>query len=61
MAQHMRERAQIARRCAWCLRFNVNGQWVHGRRSEDERVLPATTHTICDDCVTKLRRQGLSV
>ena len=61
MAQQIQERAQVARRCAWCLRFHVNDQWVQGRRSDDERVFPATTHTICDDCTAELRRQGLSV
>jgi AhpD family alkylhydroperoxidase len=60
-SQRIQERAHIARRCAWCLRFHVNDAWVHGRRRDDERMLPATTHTICDDCVARLRRQGLSV
>jgi hypothetical protein len=31
------------------------------RRRDDDAVLPATTHTICEDCVAKLRRRGLSV
>jgi hypothetical protein len=51
----------MARRCAWCLRFGVNGEWIQGRRVDDEAVLPAALHTICEDCVEALRRKGLSV
>ena len=51
----------FARRCAWCLRFCVHGSWLSGRRASDEAVLGATTHTICEDCVADLRRQGLSI
>ena len=51
----------MARRCAWCLRFCVNGNWMPGRRASDEAVLDATTHTICEDCAETLRRRGLSL
>jgi hypothetical protein len=61
MAQRMEERVEMARRCAWCLRFCVNGTWIHGRRAADEAVLDATTHTICSDCVERLRRDGLTL
>jgi hypothetical protein len=57
----LNERTEIARRCAWCLRFCVNGSWIPGRRATDEAVVDATTHTICSDCVEQLRRNGLSV
>ena len=61
MAQQLHERAAIARRCAWCLRFCVNGAWISGRRAADQAMLDATTHTICEDCVETLRRRGLTV
>lgn len=61
MAQQLEERVGLARRCAWCLRFHVHDEWIDGRRTHDELVLPAATHTICEDCVEQLRRQGLSV
>ena len=54
-------RAFAPRRCAWCLRFWTGGEWIDGRRSNDDETLPASTHTICDDCVEDLRRKGLSI
>ena len=60
VAQQVKERVSIARRCAWCLRFCVNGTWIPGRRAVDQASLNATTHTICEACVEKLRRDGLS-
>jgi len=61
MAQQLEARVEMARRCAWCLRFCVHGTWIPGRRATDEAVLAATTHTICADCVENLRREGLSL
>ena len=61
MAQQLEERVELARRCAWCLRFCVGGSWIAGRRASDEAVLDATTHTICEECVETLRRSGLSL
>lgn len=61
MAQQLEERVELARRCAWCLRFLVNGEWIPGRRDHDEAVLPAATHTICETCVEGLEESGLSV
>lgn len=61
MAQRLEERVTMARRCAWCLRFRVKGRWIAGRRATDQAMLDATTHTICKDCVDKLRRDGLSI
>jgi hypothetical protein len=57
----MRERAEMARRCAWCLRFCVDGTWLHGGGAGGAAVLDTATHTICEDCLEELRRQGLSV
>jgi hypothetical protein len=57
----LEERVELARRCAWCLRFCVHGSWIAGRRASDEAVLAATTHTICEDCIETLRRKGLSL
>jgi hypothetical protein len=61
VAQHIQERQLVARRCAWCLRFCVNGTWIDGRRSGDGAITDATTHTICEDCLDSLRRRGMSV
>jgi hypothetical protein len=59
--QQVDRRIQAPRRCAWCLRFLIHGQWKDGRRADDEATLPAMTHTICEDCIEQLRREGLSV
>ena len=61
MAQRVQQRMVVSRRCAWCLRFCVNGVWIDGRRAADDAMLDATTHTICEDCLEALRRRGLSV
>jgi hypothetical protein len=61
VAQEIQERQVAARRCAWCLRFRVNGTWIHGRRADDEAMVDATTHTICEDCLEALRRRGMSL
>lgn len=61
MAQHIQERQLVARRCAWCLRFRVNGTWIQGRRAADDAMADATTHTICEDCLESLRQRGMSV
>jgi hypothetical protein len=59
--QEIERRVEAPRRCAWCLRFLVNGVWKPGRRADDGAALPATTHTICDECIARLRREGMSV
>jgi hypothetical protein len=56
----LEKRVSIPRRCAWCLRFCVNGRWVHGQRADDGAAMPAATHTICEECIGELRRKGLS-
>jgi hypothetical protein len=61
VVQHIQERQVVARRCAWCLRFRVNGTWIDGRRSSDEAMVSATTHTICEDCLESLKQRGMSV
>lgn len=55
------QRVTTPRRCAWCLRFWALGEWIDGRREQDDQLLPATTHTICEDCVEELRAKGLSI
>lgn len=57
----LERRASVPRRCAWCLRFCVDGTWIDGRRDDDGVTLPAMTHTICEECVAELRRQGLGI
>jgi hypothetical protein len=61
LSNSQEERVTTPRRCAWCLRFWAGETWVDGKRAEDEAVLPAATHTICDDCIEDLRRKGLSI
>lgn len=61
MRNSLEERVNTPRRCAWCLRFWAGEQWVDGRRAEDEAILPAATHTICEECIEDLRRKGLSL
>lgn len=55
-------RRKLSRRCAWCERFCVDGAWVAGRRDADSVLAHGLTitHTICDDCVERLRREGQS-
>jgi len=40
----------------------VAGRWVDGRRDNDSVVAHSKTmtHTICDDCIARLRREGKS-
>jgi hypothetical protein len=61
MSEQVKERVALARRCAWCLRFLIHGRWIAGRRADDAGVAPIASHTICDDCLAQLRRDGLSV
>jgi hypothetical protein len=54
-------RRELPRRCAWCERFCIHGRWVEGRREQDAVLAHSTlTHTICEDCVERLRREGRS-
>ena len=55
-------RRELPRRCAWCERFCIQGEWRPGRREADSVLAHAAsmTHTICDECVERLRRQGQS-
>ena len=58
-------RKQLPRRCAWCERFCIEGEWRQGRREVDSVLAhqahgASMTHTICDDCVERLRTQGKS-
>jgi hypothetical protein len=52
------DRLATTRRCAWCKRVLVQGEWVRGRRAGDDGPVgthPAP-HTICDECSEALRR-----
>lgn len=55
-------RRELPRRCAWCERFCVDGIWVAGRREQDSVLSHSAllTHTICEECVERLRREGQS-
>lgn len=55
-------RKELPRRCAWCQRFCISGEWREGRREIDSVVAhgASMTHTICEDCVERLRSQGMS-
>jgi hypothetical protein len=59
--QHIQQRVIVSRRCAWCLRFCVNGTWIEGRRAADQAMVDSTTHTICEECLESLRQRGMSV
>jgi len=61
MRPQVDERQEMARRCAWCMRFWVGDAWIPGRRAGDNAILDATTHTICEDCAEQLRHSGLSL
>lgn len=62
MAAKRERREETPRRCAWCERFCVHGTWIEGRREADSVLAHATmmTHTICEDCVERLRKSGQS-
>jgi len=61
VSEQVKERVELARRCAWCERVFVNDEWIRGRRADDEAVQPAATHTICDECTDRLRQDGVSI
>jgi hypothetical protein len=54
---------QYLRRCAWCERTLIRGNWLAERDipDADARALSAATHTICPACIEELRRNGQSV
>jgi hypothetical protein len=58
--QDERRSSDLAARCAWCERVLASGQWLVDRRDTRASVIHDDTHSICPDCVTKLRTQGLS-
>lgn len=63
MSVNTERRKNIPRRCAWCERFSVEGEWVRGRRETDEVQAHGwkMTHTICEECAAQLRANGKSV
>jgi hypothetical protein len=58
----IRDRRELPRRCAWCRRYDVNGQWIIGRRSTDHTHVGdgLATHSICEDCVERERLRSRS-
>jgi hypothetical protein len=52
------DRGELPRRCAWCCRFEVNGEWIIGRRSSDHAPLgdSLAARPICQDCVERESR-----
>jgi hypothetical protein len=61
LTQHVQralEGKELVGRCAWCGRLRASGHW------NDQAVVlrdnTVLTHTICPDCVSDLRRNGLS-
>ncbi len=59
-----RDPATLMRRCAWCGRVTLGGEWVDA--DEARRVVagrngdPEISHTICPDCTDELVREGRS-
>jgi hypothetical protein len=53
-------------RCAWCDRFEVEGEWLHlhaigrGQQQIASSLRDRVTHGICPDCIRRLREAGLS-
>jgi hypothetical protein len=47
------------RRCSWCERFEVGGEWVHldaigaGQQRIRSSLLDKATHGICDECLDR--------
>ena len=52
------------RRCAWCERFDIGGEWLHleavgrGQQRIATSLLERATHGICDDCLEKHKRRA---
>jgi hypothetical protein len=55
--------AEYCRRCAWCERTLIRGNWLaeHDIADSDARALAVATHTICPACIEELRRNGQCV
>lgn len=55
-------RGEMAARCAWCGRYRLGEQWIG---EEDlpgfSERFPEASHTICPDCVERLRETGQSI
>lgn len=59
LSEELRETG-LTTRCAWCGRYKIEEGWAlieQSRMVREER----TSHGICEDCVTALRNNGLSV
>jgi hypothetical protein len=50
----------VTSRCAWCGRYRAGERWVVVERAPTPLAM-STSHSICEDCVTALRRTGMSV
>ncbi len=52
------------RRCAWCDRFDIGGEWLHvdaigeGHQPIADRLLDRATHGICPDCFDAEERKA---
>jgi hypothetical protein len=68
LAQILRDAHQghvSIRRCAWCDRFEVGGEWLHleaigaGQTRIASSLLERASHGICDECFEReIRRRG---
>ena len=53
---------EYLRRCAWCDKSLIRGDWIDEEDLSDDVELHAiVTHTICARCMEELRRSGRSV
>jgi len=52
---------RLLSRCAWCGRYRAGEQWIVIADSAAPLQRAGSTHGICPDCLTDLRRSGKSV
>jgi hypothetical protein len=61
---HILEQARrdgVTARCAWCGRFRAGERWHRLDRQPSVLEKRQLSHGICPDCITELRRQGMSI
>ena len=62
VASTRRDRSFLPRRCAWCGRVEVDGEFVDPHEFLDgdmpSRLRERATHGICPDCLERVQRQA---
>jgi hypothetical protein len=57
----VRDRRQLAKRCAWCGRLDLGDHWTPPEKLPaflPSEVRDRITHEICPDCLAPLEREG---